>query len=82
MADLVVRDIDDDIIQALQERAECSGRSVEAQHRLILTQALLVPEKRIFAAILAAMPDVGRDLERSRCKPSTACSSSIISLLA
>lgn len=66
MANLIVRDIDDDIVQALQERAERSGRSVEAEHRSILTQALLIPEKRTFSEVLADMPDVGRDSDFER----------------
>ena len=66
MADLVVRDINDNIVQALQERAERSGCSVEAEHRLILTQALSRPEKKTFSEILADMPDVGRDSDFER----------------
>ena len=37
MANLVVRNIDDDIVRALKEKAGRSGHSAEAEHRLILS---------------------------------------------
>ncbi len=40
MAQLTVRNIDDDIVAALKARAARSGRSAEAEHRLILQEAL------------------------------------------
>lgn len=40
MAQLLVRDIPQDIVEALKRRAAEHGRSAEAEHRLILEQAL------------------------------------------
>ena len=61
MADLLVRGVDDAIVQALKKRAGAHGRSAEAEHRAILASALLTPRRRNLAELLAAMPDVGRD---------------------
>jgi plasmid stability protein len=41
MAQLTVRNIDDQIVRALKERAVAHGRSAEAEHREILRQALV-----------------------------------------
>lgn len=40
MAQLLVRDIPDALVLALKERAAAHGRSAEAEHRLILEEAL------------------------------------------
>ena len=40
MGQLLVRNVDDDLIRRLKERAAAHGRSAEAEHRLILEQAL------------------------------------------
>ncbi|MDZ5648122.1 FitA-like ribbon-helix-helix domain-containing protein [Nitrospirillum sp. BR 11828] len=40
MAQLLVRQVDEDIVVALKARASAHGRSVEAEHRAILEQAL------------------------------------------
>lgn len=40
MATLIVRQVDEDIVEALKERARRTGRSAEAEHRLILKKAL------------------------------------------
>ena len=40
MGVLTVRQVDDDLIRALKLRAAQHGRSAEAEHRLILEQAL------------------------------------------
>jgi plasmid stability protein len=66
MANLVVRNLDDNIVQALKERAARHNRSAEAEHRAILEQVLLRPKRRSFAQVLAAMPDVGRDEDFER----------------
>lgn len=69
MADLLVRGVDDEWVQALKERAACHGRSAEAEHRMILAAALARPERRSFEEALACIPNVGRDedFERPRC---------------
>lgn len=41
MAQLIVRNVDDEIAAALKARAASSGRSAEAEHRKILEEALL-----------------------------------------
>ncbi len=66
VANLVVRNVDDDIVQALKARAGRRGTSAEAEHRRILAEALRRPPRRSFAAVLAAMPDVGKDADFER----------------
>lgn len=66
MANLVVRNVDDAIVQALKDRAARRGVSAEAEHRRILVQALRKPRKRSFASALASMPDVGNDADFRR----------------
>jgi plasmid stability protein len=56
MAQLIVRDVDDDIAQALRTRAAANGRSVEAEHRMILREILRPAETTTdFAAAAARM---------------------------
>ena len=66
MASLVVRNLDDAIVQALKERAARHQRSAEAEHRAILDHVLLQPRRKSFAQVLASMPDVGRDEDFER----------------
>jgi len=66
MANLLVRGIDDSLVQALRERAAVNGRSVEAEHREILAAALRRPQRRTFAEALAAIPNVGKDEDFAR----------------
>jgi plasmid stability protein len=66
MANLLVRGIDDALVQALRERAALHGRSAEAEHREILAASLRRPRKRSFADVLAAMPNVGEDGDFAR----------------
>jgi len=66
MANLIVRNVDEDIIKALKSRAGRHGTSAEAEHRKILAQALLKRRKRSFAQVLAAMPNVGKDSDFKR----------------
>jgi plasmid stability protein len=40
MTQLLVREVDDDLVLRLEQRAARAGRSAEAEHRLILEQAL------------------------------------------
>ncbi|MBL4660008.1 MAG: DNA-binding protein [Alcanivoracaceae bacterium] len=61
MANLVVRNIDEDIVKALKARADLLGHSAEAEHRIILANTLLRPRKKSFAEILKNMPNVGMD---------------------
>ena len=66
MANLLVRGIDDTLVQALRERAARHGRSAEAEHRAILADSLRRPKKRSFAEALAAMPNAGTDDDFAR----------------
>jgi plasmid stability protein len=66
MPNLIVRNVPDDVIKALKKRAGRYGTSAEAEHRKILTQALLKTRKRSFAEAIAAMPNVGRDSDFER----------------
>ena len=66
MASLIVRGIDEALVQALKHRAAKHGRSAEAEHREILASALRRPRKRRLAEVLAAIPDVGKDEDFER----------------
>lgn len=56
MAQLIVRDVDDAVARALRLRAAANGRSVEAEHRLLLREALgLGREAEDFAAAAARL---------------------------
>ena len=66
MPDLLVRGVDDALVQALKKRAGAHGRSQEAELRAILSAALLSPPRRNLAELLAAMPDVGVDADFQR----------------
>jgi len=59
MKQLIVRNLDERLVQVLKLRAAAHGVSMEAEHRNILVQALLQPAKRSFAEVLARMPNVG-----------------------
>lgn len=69
MGQLIVRSLDDRIIQALKQRAARSGRSAEAEHRAILEQALR-PETESFAEATARV--------RARTKPQATNSADLI----
>jgi plasmid stability protein len=66
MAQLVVRNLDQVIVDALKERAARHGHSAEAEHRAILSEVLLRPRKKSFAEILTSMPTVGKDEDFER----------------
>ncbi|MBV1775496.1 DNA-binding protein [Burkholderiaceae bacterium DAT-1] len=66
MASLVVRNIEDEVANALKQRAAAHGISAEAEHRRILKASLLGLPKRSFADVLASMPDVGEDADFAR----------------
>lgn len=63
---LVVRNLDDGLVQALKERAAAHGRSAEAEHREILAHALRRPQRKTFAQVLMGMPNVGEDADFAR----------------
>ena len=61
MAQLIVRNIEDAVVDALKREAARNGRSAEAEHREILRRSLLKAPRRSLKAHLLAMPDVGDD---------------------
>ncbi len=69
MGQLIVRGLDDAIIQALKQRAARAGRAAEAEHRAILEQALR-PETESFAQASARL--------RARTPPQTTDSTDIV----
>lgn len=67
MANLVVRNLDQRVVDALKQRAAKHGRSAEAEHRTILEEVLLgTPKKKSFAEALASMPNIGQDEDFER----------------
>ncbi|MEA5552108.1 hypothetical protein VB713_14260 [Anabaena cylindrica UHCC 0172] len=71
MANLIVRNIDETIVKALKKRATQHGVSAEAEHRKILEQALLQPQRKSFAEVLCHIPNVGNDSDYERVQDDT-----------
>ena len=63
MAQLIVRNLDEDLVRRLKQRAAQHGRSAEEEHRQLLRQALR-PEG--FAQVLRSIPAVGDDDDFAR----------------
>lgn len=61
MANLIVKNLDQRIVDALKQRAAQHGRSAEAEHRALLEELLLRPKGKSFAEALLTMPNVGQD---------------------
>ena len=67
MAQLIVRKLEDKVVEALRVRAARRGRSVEAEHREILRQAVGDGRNRKgIKELLLAMPAVGTDSDFAR----------------
>lgn len=67
MAQLLVRNLDEEIVTRLRQRAAKHRRSTEAEHREILREVLLPPRRRpSLKEHLLAMPDVGGDQDFER----------------
>ena len=63
----MVRNLDPEIVTALKSRAVRRGRSMEAEHREILREALRPGRGRTsFKEWLLRMPDVGTDKDFAR----------------
>ena len=76
MTDLIVHDVDDEIIKALNQSASRHGVSVESEHRRILEQVLLQPptaniKRKSFAEVLSLMPNIGKDSDFERVQDDT-----------
>ena len=63
MAQLIVRNLDEELVLRLKRRAAANGRSTEEEHRQLLRQALR-PEG--LGEALVAMPNVGDDADFER----------------
>lgn len=63
VAQLIVRNLDEDLVQRLKRRATANGRSTEEEHRQLLRQVLR-PDG--LGEALMAMPDVGDDADFER----------------
>ncbi len=67
MAQLIVRNLPEELVKKLKLRAARSGRSAEAEHREILRSALEPPESgERLRELLARMPPVGVDKDFER----------------
>ena len=65
MAQLIVRNVDDDLVRRLKERAAKHGRSAEEEHRQLLRAAL---RSEGLITRLREMPDVGSDEDFKRAR--------------
>ena len=63
MAQLIVRNLEEELVEALKIRAAMHGRSTEAEHRELLREALLRRSSASMKDHLLAMPDVGSDAD-------------------
>lgn len=63
MAQLIVRNVDDDLVRRLKRRAAEHGHSAEEEHRQLLRAAL---RSEGLADQLRKMPDVGADDDFAR----------------
>jgi plasmid stability protein len=67
MAQLIVRQVSDEVVRALKLRAATHGRSAEAEHREILSRELGTPNRgKTLKEWLLEMPPVGRDRDFAR----------------
>ena len=63
MAQLMVRNLPDELVLALKQRAAKRNRSAEQEHREILKAALQGPTRKRLVDVLAKMPNVGEDAD-------------------
>jgi plasmid stability protein len=69
MAQLIVRNIEDELVKELRLRAARNGQSAEEEHRQILRRALAPSHfSSSFKELLEQMPEIGtdEDFKRSR----------------
>ena len=66
-AQLIVRNLEEEVVRELRLRAARHGRSAEAEHREILREALLPGKAKMsFKEFLLTMPNVGEDADFER----------------
>jgi plasmid stability protein len=63
MAQLMVRNLPEELVRALKRRAAKHNLSAEQEHRDILESALRGPHRRSLAEVLSSMPNVGDDAD-------------------
>ena len=61
MPQLIVRELEPEVVDALRKSAAAQGHSAEEEHRQILRKHLLTPIKKPFKAVLASMPEFNDD---------------------
>lgn len=66
MAQLIVPNLSKDLVKALEQRAAKRNRSAEQEHREILQSVLRRPKRRHVADVLAAIPNVGEEIDFGR----------------
>jgi len=66
MAQLMVRNLPDELVRALKRRAAKRNRSAEQEHREILKAALQGTRRKSLAEALASVPNVGVDADFAR----------------
>jgi plasmid stability protein len=67
MAQLIVRNLDEELVRQLKVRAARRGRSMEAEHREILREALRARgERKTLKQRLLEMPPIGDDADFAR----------------
>lgn len=66
MAQLIVRNLDEEIVRELKVRAARNRRSTEAEHREILRRSLATEPQKSIKEVLISMPDVGEDADFER----------------
>ncbi len=75
----MVRNLPEDLVRALKQRAARRNHSAEQEHRDILRAALHAPARRSLAEVLATMPNVGKDEDFHRSSTRSTTSPSSIS---
>lgn len=60
---LMIRNIDEQVVLKLKQRAAAHNRSEEEEHREILVAALMGTKRRSLIEVLRSMPDVGEDCD-------------------
>jgi len=83
MAQLLVRNLDNEVLRQLKKRAGEHGVSVEEEHRRILREVLQADQlalRKSFWQVLGEMPDVGGDalFVRERALPGRATPQNLV----
>lgn len=71
MAQLIVRNLDEELVRRLKRRAAEHGRSVEAEHRLILHSVLMNDAPPGFKDWLMSLSELDSDLDITRNRQDT-----------